>query len=403
MLLGAVWLVALAVVGVAAFAAVDYVRVRDARTPSLTGLPLSEAVRLAEEAGLGVRSYPVEAAGVAAQVVVEQSPDAGTIVRAGRSLSVGVQVPSEADRMPALVGTGEDDALTALAGLSLPAPRIRYAAADAPSGRVIAQEPPPGRTVPAGAPIEMVVSRGPDAPPVEIPRLVGTDLSTAREELAALGVRRVEAVPVGVSMERPGTVTQQRPAAGEVVPVGTPVLLGYALEGSRVAYVPDVAGLEPWRARVALRSAGLSIGPIETVQRDDLPAGVVATRPSGLTVAGAPVTLVVNDVGGTSRPGGGLAGGGDDEDAAADDDPFGLADGARTVPFRFDPADIGVRSLNEQPYRLRLVVRDDDGERTVFDATVDAGEEVRTTVIVRGEAPLLQTYVNGVFFQAWRP
>jgi hypothetical protein len=39
----------------------------------------------------------------------------------------------------------------------------------------------------------------------------------------------------------------------------------------------------------------------------------------------------------------------------------------------------------------------------VFDRTVAAGEEVRTNVIVRGEAPLLQTYVNGVFFQAWRP
>lgn len=401
LLLGAVWLAALAAFGVSAYAAVEYVRVRDARTPALTGLPLSEATRLAEEAGLSVRSYPVEADGVAAQVVVEQAPEAGTIVRAGRTLSVGVQVPSEADRMPALVGTGENDALAALAGLSLPAPRIRYATDEATAGRVIAQEPPAGRTVAGDASVELVVSRGPDAPPVEIPRLVGSDLSTAREQLAALGVRRVETVPVGVSMERPGTVTQQRPAPGTVVPVGTPVLLGYALEGSRVAYVPDVAGLEPWRARVALRSAGLNLGPVETVQRDDVPGGVVGTRPSGLTVAGAPVTLIVNRADGVDPRGGGVADGGE----AGDDggDPFVVGDGARTVPFRFDPGDLGVRSLVEQPYRLQLVVRDDDGERTVFDRTVPAGEEVRTSVIVRGEAPLLQTYVNGVFFQAWRP
>jgi serine/threonine-protein kinase len=400
-LLGAVWLAALTAFGVSAYAAVEYVRVRDARTPALTGLPLSEATRLAEEAGLRVRSYPVEAQGVAAQMVVEQAPEAGTIVRAGRTLSVGVQVPSEADRMPALVGTGENDALAALAGLSLPAPRIRYATDEAAAGRVIAQEPPPGRTVAGDASVELVVSRGPDAPPVEIPRLVGSDLSTAREQLAALGVRRVETVPVGVSMERPGTVTQQRPAPGTVVPVGTPVLLGYALEGSRVAYVPDVAGLEPWRARVALRSAGLSIGPVETVRRDDVPRGVVGTRPSGLTVAGAPVTLIVNRADGEAPSDGGFADGGDGGGDGGD--PFDIGDGARTVPFRFDPGELGVRSLVEQPYRLRLVVRDDDGERTVFDRTVPAGDEVRTNVIVRGEAPLLQTYVNGVFFQAWRP
>jgi serine/threonine-protein kinase len=398
LLLGAVWLVALVAAGASALAAVDYVRVEDARTPSLTGLPLAEASRRAEEAGLSLRSYPVEAAGVAAQVVVEQAPPAGAVVRSGRTVAVGVQVPSEADRMPALVGVAEEDALAALAGLALPAPAVRYAAHEAAPGRVVAQQPPPGRSVPPDAAVELVVSRGPDAPPVEVPRLVGSDLATAREQLAALGVRRVEAVPVGVSMERPGTVTQQRPAPGTVVPAGTPVLLGYALEGSRVAYVPDVAGFAPWRARVALRSAGLAIGPVETVRRDDLPAGVVATRPSGLTVSGAPVTLVVNRAGDDAPRRGDAVG-----DGGGERPDLVVGDGARTVPFRFDPADLGVRSLTEQAYRLRLVVRDDEGERTVLDRTVPAGQEVRATVLVRGEAPLLQTYVNGVFFQAWRP
>jgi hypothetical protein len=160
-----------------------------------------------------------------------------------------------------------------------------------------------------------------------------------------------------------------------------------------------VAGFEPWRARVALRSAGLAIGPVETVRRDDLPGGVVETRPAGLTVAGAPVALVVNRAAG-DVPTRGDEALGEDRDERPD---LVVGDGARTVPFRFDPSELGVRILTEQAYRLRLVVRDDEGERTVLDRSVPAGQEVRATVRVRGEAPLLQTYVNGVFFQAWRP
>ena len=63
---------------------------------------------------------------------------------------------------------------------------------------------------------------------------------------------------------------------------------------------------------------------------------------------------------------------------------------------------MGVRRLLEQPYQLRLVISDDRGERTALDQRLDAGEVVSTTVVVYGEA-MLQTYIDDVFFQAWRP
>lgn len=409
------WVVVLAVTATTVVAARDYFMVDEATSPDLVGLPLAEAERSARRVGLELRSYPVPARGVAADVVVEQAPPAGTVVREGRVLAVGVHVAAEADRMPALVGVMERDALASLRGLGLPSPDIDYVSSDGPVGRVVEQAPPAGQSVAPGDRVRLTVARGASASQIEIPDLTGLEVQSARAQLTALGVRRVETVPVGVSMLRPGTVTQQRPSSGTVIGAGEPVLLGFALEGSRVTRVPEVEGLETWRARVALRSAGLELGAVETVQRDDLPAGVVEARPSGLTVAGAPVTLVINapdgrpvdldDLGRDEFGRDGIARDGIGRDGVGNevDDPRVDGEEGRLVPFRFDPNQLGVASLIERDYELRLVVRDDQGERTVVDRQVTAGETVRTTVVVHGDEPLLQTYVNGVFFQAWRP
>jgi beta-lactam-binding protein with PASTA domain len=416
------WLLAALVLGLAGWVLARHLAVEETRTPALVGLPLSEAGRVAERAGLELRSYPVEGRDLGTDVVVEQSPPAGSIVRVGRRVDIGVHVPSEADRMPALVGLHEEDAVATLRNLGLPAPALSYEATSTPAGRVVRQEPDPERSLPPGTTVTLVVSRGEGPGRIELPDLRGLDIEAARAQAAALGLRRVEALPVAVRAERPGVVTLQRPGPGAIVPPGEPLALGYAVDGADIVDVPDVAGLPAWRARVELRRAGLAIGPLETVRRDDLPEGVVESRPAGLTVAGAPVTLVVNTLGDappsvlpgdlvdgpTLRGAGGdvgpdrtSPGGAGDADvpSVVGGDPAG----GRLIPFTFDPSALGVRALNERDYELRLVVRDDLGERTVLDRRVAAGAALRTSIVVHGDEPLLQTFVNGVFFQAWRP
>ena len=73
------------------------------------------------------------------------------------------------------------------------------------------------------------------------------------------------------------------------------------------------------------------------------------------------------------------------------------------MPFSFDPTHMGVRKLLEEPYQLRVVVSDERGERVVLDRRVAAGERVTTSVPVYGQEAMLQTYIDDVFFQAWRP
>ena len=83
-------------------------------------------------------------------------------------------------------------------------------------------------------------------------------------------------------------------------------------------------------------------------------------------------------------------------------EPAAPDDGGRNVPFDFDPASLGVASLQEQAYRFKLVIADERGERTALERQMSPGEPVQVDLTVYGEATL-QTYINDILFQAWNP
>ena len=80
----------------------------------------------------------------------------------------------------------------------------------------------------------------------------------------------------------------------------------------------------------------------------------------------------------------------------------GASSNTRTIPFTFDPTNLGMGSLANRDYKLALKVIDDEGERTVFEEVVPPGGIVSTNVTVYGDA-LLQTYLNDDLFQVWNP
>ena len=446
------WLLAGTLLAALALASARFFPVDEVTLPDFTGVTLEEAQRSASAAGVTIRSYPSNAPGVEANIVVEQSPPSDTVVKRGRTVALGVNQPSDAVRMPDLVGLAERDALDVLTGLDLPAPDLAYVdgAGDVPAGRIARQMPEAGAVVEPGGDLALDVARAAAPFSLELPSVMGLPVDQARARLEAAGFRRVETMAMEVSTRRPGTVTQQRPNPGTVMQAGEPVTLGYALGGIEVARVPNLRGATLAEAGAALRTAGLTVGPIVTVDRADAPRGVIDTRPSGVTVPGAPVTLVVNtaqaapetdarvaailDALGDSTPirfeGGAEPDDGeatvdaateidvpDDDEvqepvdflsdltldgASVDGTPVDEA-GRRSVPFAFDPGRLGVASLLRSDYALRLVVRDDEGERVALEGIVPAGEAVFANVGVQGSDALLQTFVNDIFFQAWHP
>ena len=94
--------------------------------------------------------------------------------------------------------------------------------ADVPEGEVIGFVPTSGAFVAADTPVTIVVSDGPE--PVEVPNVIGLDVSVATFELEELGfvVERVEGSP-----SLPVLATD--PPAGEVHPFGTSIVIATEL------------------------------------------------------------------------------------------------------------------------------------------------------------------------------
>lgn len=397
-------------------AVLRYVQVDEIQLPDVRGMQYTEAVALLRQSDLVPISYADNVQGMAIEVVTNQTPPPGSVVREGRNVSIGVNRPPEASRAPVLLGLLSDQAINTSAAVNIQLRSIEYANSSQPPGRVIEQRPEPGERVAPGEGLSIVVSRGPATPALTMPDLLGVPVDRAREQLVQMGLRSVESIATGVSFEAPGSVASQAPVAGEAISASSPVLLSYNLSAGEVVPVPGVIGQHAELAERLLRAAGLGLGELHYVDNPDLPSGtVVETSPSAYTLRGMPVSLTLN------APSGAfddlrretaeleLAIDEDDGELEGESGPTtleaeldGLEDMGRRVSVTFDPAALGVRALLERDYDLRLLVEDDAGERTVIDRRVRAGETVSAVVLVEGDA-LLQTYINGVFFQAWRP
>lgn len=390
-----------ALVVVTGFSVRTYFQVEEVRLPDLTGMNVTDATRTLRQAELVPATYSENVQGVDPNTVTSQAPPAGAVVRRGRTVSLGVNTPPEASRVPVLVGLTQQEATQRLRDLNLAAAELSFAYSDRTAGLVIEQTPAAGERFGSNVRISLVVSRGRGRTDLTVPDLVGTDLGQAVRQLEDMGFTRIESAAANVSFDRPRAITDQSPAPGETVPASTPITLLYSLPGSRIVAVPELAGMSVSRAQLALRAANLSLGHIEYVDDPAREQGVLQTSPAGYTVAGSPIRLVVN---GTPSAIDRLF---EPRTTQQDQEPEIPTEtpvpDRRSIPFTFDPASMGVRSLVEEAYHLRLVVDDREGERTVLDRNVEAGEIVSTTVTVYGPDALLQTFINGIPFQAWRP
>ena len=392
-----------------------YFTVEEVRLPELVGLSQEQAAVLLRREGLDPVSFVEYVEGAAPGAVTSQAPAAGAVVKQGRTVHLGVNTVSADARVPDMLGMREEDARARAQELNLPLGTVTYQAGDRPVGTVVEQSPAGGNRLGVGEQVALVVSRGPDRATVVLPDLVGMDVDAALEALQALGFTRVETAATAVSFTAPRSVVAMTPSSGAAVVQSTPVILRYALSSANVVTVPEIIGYPQWRAQLSLRAAQLNIGQVTYIQDPAQPSGVVSVVPTGYTLPGTPVLMTINGdppstpfptfdtpLGGGQTPGeaGGLrqpvAGGEQGTEATP-------GDGSRAVPFTFDPTFMGVRRLLEEQYNLRLVIIDERGERTVLDEQLDPGEIATTTVSVYGPDAMLQTYIDDVFFQAWRP
>jgi eukaryotic-like serine/threonine-protein kinase len=194
---------------------------------------------------------------------------------------------SSSDRVPAVVGLREADAVERLRADGYPAD-IRRAVNPAQVGKVIRQIPSAGTGQEPGKTVVIIVARRPNT--VDVPRVVGLDVAEAFERVQAAGLR-ARSMEL-FARQAKGRVIRQRPPAGAEARRGELVVLTISKGPQHVA-VPPVIGLTEAGATTALRRVGLRIKIARVAARE--PDGVVvAQNPTGSARAPKGSTVRLN-------------------------------------------------------------------------------------------------------------
>jgi beta-lactam-binding protein with PASTA domain len=152
-------------------------------------------------------------------LILEQDPDAGTVVKAERRISLVVSSGVALDKVGNYLGRNINDAradIAAIPLLSIKEPFMYQYSREA-AGTIIQQNPPAGTDLTGQAALELVVSRGQENVRITVPDLEGATLQTALERLNQARINFIfELVPAGEG-DTPETVAAQSPLGGSEI------------------------------------------------------------------------------------------------------------------------------------------------------------------------------------------
>jgi beta-lactam-binding protein with PASTA domain len=173
--------------------------------------------------------------------ILEQSPEPGTIVKAGRRIRLVVSQGVVITNMENYVGRNIDEVrvdiqtLFASAGgyagtiaglplLSLKEPFMYQYSPEAP-GSILQQSPEPGSPISGPTVLELVISRGLEKEMIAIPELTGLSIDAALAIIGETGAPFSFSRRPPRSGEKPETVLSQSPAAGTIAAATTELSL----------------------------------------------------------------------------------------------------------------------------------------------------------------------------------
>ncbi len=325
----------------------------DIRVPNLVGVLQEQALSMLADVNLVAGEINYVYSEQEEGRVIGQSPEAGTMLSTGSSVSVVVSRGAEARDvvLPNLRGMGLDEARDRLRALGVRRVEAVPSRLSFREDNVVnAQTPSAGQIVPVSALVTLYYSLS-SREVVKIPTVYGQSLQRAQLILRAAGLD-IAWVTYVQDAEKPAGVVEVQPS-------------DYTLPGT------------PLRVTVNGSETGANVL---------LPLELLPDDPS--------LTSPVN-IDGERFPG--------DRQQTSDPDPITQPpnrSGARSIPISFNPADFGFLQGRENVFRLVIV--DDRGERVAIERRLEVGMSVNTTVLVYGDAEL-RTYINGNIFQAWNP
>ncbi|HGY08904.1 MAG TPA: PASTA domain-containing protein [Oceanithermus profundus] len=304
--------------------------------------------------------------------------------------------------VPELTGKDPRSALEEVRDMGLKVVFTLASEPEQPRDLILEQNPPPGTRVKPGRSLELVLNRPKDG---SVPRLEGLPLPQAQRTLEEAGYLPGPAAS-GYSEVPEGIVLASAPPAQAPLPQGEPVrLLTSSGSAPRKTVLPDLTGLTLEEARYLLSVAELRLGEVQTLPAPQPEGTVLAQSPPGgveLDV-GSPVVLTVAGNAEVLLPEQGFMPPPAPETLPEEPagpsptvPPADPAPGERIVPIRVPLPTQGTG----KPVHVRLVVSDENGERTPIDTFAQGGSTLEGSVRVKGDAKF-QLFLDGFPYQQW--
>ncbi|HHY98381.1 MAG TPA: Stk1 family PASTA domain-containing Ser/Thr kinase, partial [Firmicutes bacterium] len=226
--------------------------VPETEVPDITGKNLDEARLLLPQSQLALEVADTRYDDkVEVNHIISQSPKAGTKVKINTKVRVIVSQGKEMVSVPDLVGLTVREAQLALerAGLAMGTKTEDYSP-DIQAGAIIGQVPDPGQRLERGLPVDIVISKGPMPPGVQVPNVVGMNIDSAKKAIEAAGLVVGSELSKANAGRPDGEVVQQYPESGSMVQPQSSVDLvvsrpqgttpGFATQGRDAATTPTV-------------------------------------------------------------------------------------------------------------------------------------------------------------------
>jgi serine/threonine-protein kinase len=243
--------------------------------PNVTGISQDEALQRLQDEGFVVRTSFEPSDTVEAGNVIRTEPTFGTMVEEASTIEVFVSSGPQEVPVPPVVGEtlAEARRLITDAGLTVGQVTERADATFA-EGLVIEQDPPQGVRVGTNAPVNLVVSTGPET--VVIPNVLNQSERDATAALTGLGLL------VNVQDEYSDTVPADQvirtdPAANTEALLGDTVLIVVSL-GPAPVEVPNLIGMNQDQATAALNERRLEISVTTQPVADAAQNGLVIAQ-----------------------------------------------------------------------------------------------------------------------------
>ncbi|WP_293909118.1 PASTA domain-containing protein [Deinococcus sp.] len=383
--------------------------------PALADVPpvMGKAAREAagQLAGIGYRVQYVEGDERRAVLgaVIAQDPAPGSTLHLGRLVTLTVNNPP-ALTVPRFEEQTLDQVKASLAENLLKlgsVSEVDGAVSNTPKGRVVAQIPAPGSVIRRGQSVRLLISNGISVRQTWLPDLTKLTFDEARDLIRRAGLV-VNATKPEISEADPGTVLRQSPAAYKRVDIGSPVTLVVAIAGYQgpaisvpplpVPPVPvpvtppatpnfdpngttDPAAQPEFAPDPGNQPSTAPAVPVTPAQ-PAIPAPAAPTPATSQPVIPAPVSPTT-----PATP------------SSTEIPPTPLPTGQVAVMSYTFPADLPAGSVE-------IVVRDDDGERTVLPATDSAqlagNVAQRSDISVRGSYRFI-VRLNGQEYTTFGP